>query len=163
MNTQRARNFRSLTFQFVSRKFAPSHILTDTQTFSFCSFSLTQNSESMLFLCVCVHTMPCHVGPPKMDRSWWRVLTKHGPLEKGMPNHFSILALRTPLTVWKGKKIWHWKMNCPGWWVPNMLLENSGEITPDKTKRWNQRKNSNQLWICLVVKVKSHAVKNNTA
>ena len=29
-------------------------------------------------------------------------------------NHFSILALRTPLTVWKGKKIGHWKMNSPG-------------------------------------------------
>ena len=38
-----------------------------------------------------------------MDRSWWRVLTKCGPLEKGMANHFSILALRTPWTVWKGK------------------------------------------------------------
>ena len=44
----------------------------------------------------------CHVGPPKTDGSWWRVLTKHGPLEKGMANHFSILALRTPWTVWKG-------------------------------------------------------------
>ena len=30
-----------------------------------------------------------------------RVLTKHGPLEEGMANHFSILALRTP--IWKGK------------------------------------------------------------
>ena len=26
----------------------------------------------------------------------WKVLTKHGPLEKGMANHFSVLALRTP-------------------------------------------------------------------
>ena len=40
-----------------------------------------------------------------MDRSWWRVLTKHDPLEKGMANHFSILALRTPRTIRKGKKI----------------------------------------------------------
>ena len=47
---------------------------------------------------------PCHVGSPKMDRSWWRVLTKCGPLEKGMTNHFCIFALRTPWTVWKGKK-----------------------------------------------------------
>ena len=39
---------------------------------------------------------PCCAQPPKMDGSWWRVLTKHGPLEKGMANHFSILALRTP-------------------------------------------------------------------
>ena len=30
------------------------------------------------------------------DGSWWRVLTKCGPLKKGMANHFSILALRTP-------------------------------------------------------------------
>jgi len=41
-------------------------------------------------------TKPCLVGPPKMDGSWWRVVTKYGPLEKGMANHFSILALRTP-------------------------------------------------------------------
>ena len=27
--------------------------------------------------------------------SWWRVLIKHGPLEKGMANGFSVLALRT--------------------------------------------------------------------
>ena len=52
---------------------------------------------------------PCRVGPLKKDRSWWRVLTKCGPLEKGMANYFSILALRTPWTVWRGKKIWHWK------------------------------------------------------
>ena len=46
----------------------------------------------------------CHVGPPKMDGSWWRVLTKCGPLEKGMANQLSI-ALRIPGTVSKGKKI----------------------------------------------------------
>ena len=56
----------------------------------------------------------CRVGPPKMEGSRWRVLTKRGPLEKGMANHFSILALRAPWTVWKGKKIGHWKMNSPG-------------------------------------------------
>ena len=33
-----------------------------------------------------------------MDGSWWRILTKCGPLEKGMANRFSILALRTPRT-----------------------------------------------------------------
>ena len=41
---------------------------------------------------------PCRGGPPKMDRSWWRVLTKR-PLEKGMANHFSIHALRNPWAV----------------------------------------------------------------
>ena len=42
---------------------------------------------------------PSCVGPPKTDRSWWRVLTKPG---KGMANNSSILALRAPWTVWKG-------------------------------------------------------------
>ena len=36
-----------------------------------------------------------------MDGSWWKVLAKHGPLEKGMTNHFSMLALRTPLNSMK--------------------------------------------------------------
>ena len=54
------------------------------------------------------------MGPPKTGGSWWRVLTEYGPLEKGMANHVSILSLRTPGTVWKGKKIGHWKMNSPG-------------------------------------------------
>ena len=41
-------------------------------------------------------------------------LLQCGPLEKGMANHFSILALRTPWTVWKGKMIEYWKRNSPG-------------------------------------------------
>ena len=41
-------------------------------------------------------TKPCRVGPLKTDGSWWRGLTERGPLEKGMANHFSTLALRTP-------------------------------------------------------------------
>ena len=41
-------------------------------------------------------TKPYRVWPPKTGGSWWRGLTECGPLEKGMANHFSILALRTP-------------------------------------------------------------------
>ena len=33
-------------------------------------------------------------------------LIKRGPLEEGMANHFSILALRTPWTVWKGHHLY---------------------------------------------------------
>ena len=36
-----------------------------------------------------------------MDRSWWRVLTRCGPLEKGRANHFSILALENPMNCMK--------------------------------------------------------------
>ena len=48
----------------------------------------------------------CFVRPPKMDGSWWSVLTKHGPLEKGMANHFGILALRTPRLDWAFNNWW---------------------------------------------------------
>ena len=43
-----------------------------------------------------------------MGGSWWRVLTK---LEERIASHSTILAIRTPQTVWKGKKTWHWKMS----------------------------------------------------
>ena len=42
-------------------------------------------------------------------------LTRCGPLEKETANHLGILALRTLWIVWKGKKIWRWKMCPPGW------------------------------------------------
>ena len=44
-----------------------------------------------------------------------------------------------------------------------MLLEKSGEITLERMMRWSQSGNNSQLWMCLVVKVKSDAVKNNIA
>ena len=44
-----------------------------------------------------------------------------------------------------------------------MILEKSREIAPERMKRLSQSGNNTQLWICLVVKVKSDAVKNNTA
>jgi len=36
-------------------------------------------------------------------------------------------------------------MNSPGWRVPNMLLEISGEITPERLKRRGQSKNNTQF------------------
>ena len=41
------------------------------------------------------------MGPPKTGGSWWRSLRECGPLEKGMANHFSILALRNPMNSMK--------------------------------------------------------------
>ena len=43
-----------------------------------------------------------------------------------------------------------------------MLLKKRREIAPEGMKRLCQSRNSTQLWMCLVVKVKSDAVKNNT-
>ena len=44
-----------------------------------------------------------------------------------------------------------------------MLLDKSREIAPERLKRLSQSGNNAPLWMCLVVKVKSNAVKNNIA
>ena len=49
-----------------------------------------------------------------MDGSWWRLLTKHGPLEKGMANHFSILALKIPWAEKLGAGYCPWGYKEPG-------------------------------------------------
>ena len=65
-----------------------------------------QNDHMIPALCDLMKLWATQDGPPKMEESWWRVLTKHGPREKGLANHFSILALRTPWTVWKQYLFW---------------------------------------------------------
>ena len=52
-----------------------------------------------ILVCICQSQSPYLSLPHPPKRLFihhWRVLTKHGPLEKGMTNHVSILALRTP-------------------------------------------------------------------
>jgi len=44
-----------------------------------------------------------------------------------------------------------------------MLLEKSGEITPERMKSRSKGENNSQLWMSLVLGVKSDAVKSNTA
>ena len=54
-------------------------------------------------------------------------------------------------------------MNSPGLQVPNMLLEKSEEITPERMKRQSQNENNTQLWMRLMMEVNSNAVKKNIA
>ena len=44
-----------------------------------------------------------------------------------------------------------------------MLLAKGREIAPERMKRLSQNGNDAQFWMCLVVKAKSDAVKNNIA
>ena len=39
-----------------------------------------------------------------------------------------------------------------------MLLEISGEITPERVKGWSQSKNNTQLWMGLVIEARSNAL-----
>ena len=99
---------------------------------------------------------PCHSGPLKMDKSWWRVLTKRGLPEEGMANYSNIFAARPSWVAWKSKKIWCWMMGPLSWKVSNMILGKSvGHflIAPERMKWLGQSRNDAQLWMCLVVKV----------
>ena len=51
----------------------------------------------------------------------------------------------------------------PGQKMSNMLLGMSGGQLIEREKQLGQSENNAQLWMCLVVKVKSDAVKNNIA
>ena len=53
-------------------------------------------------------------------------------------------------------------MNSTGGQVPNMLLENSGEITPDRMKILSQSKTTPSCG-CEVMELKSDAIKNDIA
>ena len=44
-----------------------------------------------------------------------------------------------------------------------MLLEISGEITPERMKGWSQSKNNSQVRMGLVIEARSDAVKSNIA
>ena len=57
------------------------------------------------------------MGQPKLAGSWWRDLTECGPLEKGMANHFSILALRTgiPRKKWISHHDQQKNLKCSTW------------------------------------------------
>ena len=65
----------------------------------------------------------------------------------------------------KGQKDMTPKESSPGWKPSNMLLEKSEEllIASERMKWLGQSGNDAQLWMCLVIKVKSDAAKNSVA
>ena len=56
-----------------------------------------------------------------------------------------------------------WEDEPPGQQGSNMLPGKSREIAPERMKRLGQSRNDTQLWMCLLVTVKSDAIKNNIA
>ena len=105
--------------------------------------------------------MPCgatqdgRVVVERYDRMW---STGEG---NGTPLQHS--CLENPMNSMKWQKYMALKDELPGQYVPNMLLEISGEITPEIMKGWSQRKNNTQLWMGLVIEARFDAVKSNIA
>ena len=44
-----------------------------------------------------------------------------------------------------------------------MLMEISGEIIPERMKKWSQSENNTQLWMGLVIEARSDAIKGDIA
>ena len=74
-----------------------------------------------------------------------------------MANHFTILALRTPWTVWKGKNTGHWKMNCLGCRCPVCYGEewrNNSRKNEEMEPKWKQHPavdvtgDGSKVWCC---------------
>ena len=107
--------------------------------------------------------MPCRVT--QAGQVIEKNLTKCSPLEKKMATHSCILAAGTSQTVWKGKKIHHQKMSplvrrIQYFW--SEVLEKSGGqllIAPERMKWLGQSGKDTQLWMSLLVKVKSSGVR----
>ena len=72
-------------------------------------------------------------------------------------------CLENPMNSMKRQKDMTLKDELPRSVGANVLLEISGEITPERMKGWRQSENNTQLWMWLVMEVKSSAVKSNIA
>ena len=64
---------------------------------------------------------------------------------KGKPLQYS--CLENPMNSMKRQDDRILKEELPRSVVTNMLLEISGEITPERRKGWSQNKNNTQLWM----------------
>ena len=99
-----------------------------------------------------------------MDGSWWRVLTKHGPLEEAMANHSSIFAVvNHPMNSIKRQKDMTLKDELHR---PVGAQYATGEEWRNNSRNNEETKpkqNTTQLRISLLMEVKSDAVKNNIA
>ena len=89
------------------------------------------------------------------DRMW---STGEG---NGKPLQYS--CLENPMNSVKMQKDRTLKDELPKSKVPNMLLEVSGEITPERMKGWSQSTNNTQLWMGLRIEARFDAVKSNIA
>ena len=106
--------------------------------------------------------MPCRTTQDRQvivessDKMW--------PTGKGNVKPHQSSCLENPIDSMKRQKDTTPENDPPGQKMSNMLLgKNEREllIAPERMKRLGQSRNNAQLWMYLVVKLKSSAVKNN--
>ena len=79
----------------------------------------------------------------------------------GSPLQYS--RLENPMNNMKRQREMTLKDEHPRLVVVQYALKKRGEIAPEGMKKLSQSRNNTQLWMCLVLKVKSDALKNNIA
>ena len=83
---------------------------------------------------------------------------------EGNYNPLQYSCLKNPINCMKRQTDMTPEDEPSGWKVSNMLLRKSGGqvlVAPVRLKQLGQSWNDAQLWMCLVVKVMSHTIKNN--
>ena len=89
--------------------------------------------------------MPCRgtqdgwVMVERSDRMW--------PTGEGNGKPLQYSCLENPMNSMERQNDRILKEELPRSVVPNMLLEISGEITPERMKVWSQNKNNTPLWM----------------
>ena len=101
---------------------------------------------------------PCGVGPSKMNRLWWRILKEHGPLEKAMTDHFSILPWE-PMNMMKRQKYRTLKDEIPRSVGARYATEEQWRNNSRKNEEMEPRQNQypfmdvtddgNKVWYCI--------------
>ena len=79
----------------------------------------------------------------------------------GKPLQYSCLG--NPMNSMKRQKHRTLKDEIPRSVGAYYAKETSGELIPERMKRWSQSKNNAHLWMWPVMEVKSYAVKSNIA
>ena len=95
----------------------------------------------------------CFLGSPNMDGSWPRVLTKCGPLEKGIASQFSILALRTPWEHYEKAKRYDTERWTPRYatrdeWRNNSRKKEELEPNPKQCPVVDMTGDGSKVWCC---------------
>ena len=82
-----------------------------------------------------------------MDGSWWRVLTKHGPLEKGNGKPLQYSCLENPMNSMKRQKDRTLKDELPRSVSAQYATRDQWRNNSRKTEETEPKQTTTQLWM----------------
>ena len=119
------------------------------------SWTTALSNSMKLWAVPCKATQDGWVMVESLDKMW---STGEGD---GKPLQYS--CLENPMNSMKMQKDRTLKDELPRSAGAQYAMEKSGDITPERLKRWSQSKNNAHLWMWLLMEARSNAVKSNIA